>query len=144
MKILLPVDGSATSRAALKAFRERPWPADSTVRLLTVVPAIVLPEAAAVDYERVLQHASEHAAAVNAAAVRDLGEIGLPVEAAVRHGDPRHAIVEEAESWGADLIVLGSHGRTGLERALMGSAAEYVVRHAPCSVEVARDRGAAR
>jgi nucleotide-binding universal stress UspA family protein len=47
-------------------------------------------------------------------------------------------IVDEASSFGADLIALGSHGRTGIKRWIIGSVAEYVVRHAPCSIEVVR------
>jgi len=62
----------------------------------------------------------------------------VTVDTTVRQGDPRVEIVDEAERWGADLVILGSHGRTGVKRWLMGSVAEYVVRHAPCSVEVAR------
>jgi nucleotide-binding universal stress UspA family protein len=49
-------------------------------------------------------------------------------------GDPASAIVSAAESEGADLIVMGTHGRTGLTRLLMGSVAEAVVRRAPCPV----------
>jgi nucleotide-binding universal stress UspA family protein len=49
-------------------------------------------------------------------------------------------IVEEASTWSADLIVMGSHGYTGLTRLLLGSVASYVVNHAPCSVEVARKK----
>ena len=56
----------------------------------------------------------------------------------MRDGDPRSAIVDEAEEWGADLIVVGSHGYTGLKRWLLGSVAQSVVGHAPCSVEVVR------
>ena len=52
--------------------------------------------------------------------------------------DPRHAIVETARDWPADVIVMGSHGRRGLDRLLLGSVAESVVRHAPCSVHVGR------
>ena len=51
---------------------------------------------------------------------------------------PREAILEEATAWGADLIVLGSHGRRGIDRFLMGSTAESVATHAKCSVEVLR------
>jgi nucleotide-binding universal stress UspA family protein len=47
-------------------------------------------------------------------------------------------IVDRAAEWHADLIVLGSHGRHGLDRFLIGSVSEYVARHAPCSVEIVR------
>jgi universal stress protein A len=50
------------------------------------------------------------------------------------HGAPAEAITQFAESVGADLIVIGTHGRTGLNRMLMGSVAEAVVRHATCPV----------
>jgi nucleotide-binding universal stress UspA family protein len=67
---------------------------------------------------------------------------GLNAEAVTRSGDPRSQIVEEARTWRADLLLLGSHGRTGIARWLIGSVAEHVVRHAPCSVEVARSMSA--
>ena len=64
-------------------------------------------------------------------------------ETAVREGDPRSAIVDEADEWRADLIVVGSHGRTGVKRWLLGSVAQAIVGHAPCSVEVVRRRESA-
>jgi nucleotide-binding universal stress UspA family protein len=63
-------------------------------------------------------------------------------EAAVREGDPRSVIVDEAEEWGADMIVLGSHGYTGLKRLLLGSVAQSVAAHAHCSVEIVRRKAA--
>ena len=53
---------------------------------------------------------------------------------------PKDAIVEEAERWGADLIVVGSHGYRGPERALLGSVSHAVATQAKCSVEIARRR----
>jgi len=53
-------------------------------------------------------------------------------------GKPATKIVEGAKSWPADLIVVGSHGRGGVERLMLGSVAESVVRHAPCPVLVVR------
>jgi nucleotide-binding universal stress UspA family protein len=64
----------------------------------------------------------------------------LKVETAIREGDARSAIVDEARKWSADLIVMGSHGYTGLKRLLLGSVASFVVSHAPCSVEVVRKK----
>ena len=57
---------------------------------------------------------------------------GVPV------GDPRSVLLDLADSWKADLIVMGSHGRHGLDRLLLGSVSEAVAMHATCSVEVVR------
>jgi len=53
-------------------------------------------------------------------------------------GDAKTAILAAAAAWPADLIVMGSHGRTGLDRVLLGSVSEGVVHRAPCSVEIVR------
>ena len=63
---------------------------------------------------------------------------GLKAQGIVEEGDPRSTIIKHATKWGANLIVAGSHGRKGLDRFLMGSVAEFIVRHAPCSVEIVR------
>jgi nucleotide-binding universal stress UspA family protein len=63
---------------------------------------------------------------------------GPMVTSAVEEGDPKSTILDTARDWGADLIVLGSHGRKGLEHFLMGSVSEAVARHAGCSVEIVR------
>ena len=57
-------------------------------------------------------------------------------------GDARSTILDLAQAWPADLVVLGSHGRRGWDRFLMGSVAESVAVHAHCSVEVTRPRSA--
>jgi nucleotide-binding universal stress UspA family protein len=53
-------------------------------------------------------------------------------------GDPATEIVKAAKDWPADVIVIGSHGRGGVQRVLLGSVAEGVMRHAPCPVMVVR------
>lgn len=60
--------------------------------------------------------------------------------AIVAAGSPADEIVKAAREWPADLIVIGSHGRSGLQRALLGSVAEAVTRHAPCPVLVVREK----
>jgi nucleotide-binding universal stress UspA family protein len=62
----------------------------------------------------------------------------IPVHHVFLEGDPATAIVRYAADAGTDLIVMGTHGRTGLERLLMGSVAEKVMREAPCSVLVVK------
>ena len=54
--------------------------------------------------------------------------------------NPRTVIIDEAKKWNADLIVVGSHGRTGLTRLLLGSVAQAIVVHGPCSIEVVREK----
>jgi nucleotide-binding universal stress UspA family protein len=63
---------------------------------------------------------------------------GTPPWQFLREGPPAREIVAAAREWNADLIVLGTHGRSGLARVVMGSTAEAVVRHAPCPVVVVR------
>jgi nucleotide-binding universal stress UspA family protein len=69
-----------------------------------------------------------------------LSKAGFKVEGVIEEGDPRSTIVDYAKKWGANMIFAGSHGRKGLERLLMGSVSEFVVRHAACTVEVIRMR----
>lgn len=66
---------------------------------------------------------------------------GVRVTTAIRFGDPAPAIVEYAQSQGIDLIVVGTHGRTGVSRVLLGSVAERVVRSSPCPVLTVPGRG---
>lgn len=63
---------------------------------------------------------------------------GPPVRTLLVEGIPYKGILDRAEEWNADLIVMGTHGRTGVERALTGSVAERVIRFAPCPVLVSR------
>ncbi|MBI4469836.1 MAG: universal stress protein, partial [Acidobacteria bacterium] len=62
----------------------------------------------------------------------------LVVETSVLEGHPKHVIAEEAEKWGADLIIMGSHGYRGLKRLWLGSVSHAVAAHAHCSVEIVR------
>lgn len=63
---------------------------------------------------------------------------GFKVDTVVLKGDTREQIVECASDWKADLIVVGAHRPKGISRLLLGSVADYVIRHAPCSVEIVR------
>lgn len=65
---------------------------------------------------------------------------GVTAEAQIRLGRPWHEMTEAARTMGADLVIMGTHGYTGLKHVLMGSTAERVVRHAPCPVLIVRER----
>jgi nucleotide-binding universal stress UspA family protein len=142
MKILVAVDGSSPSQAAIDEVAERPWPQPSTVRVVSAVQPYVLGAVelvpAAVTPHDIAQQQDDQAKQLASRAARRLEKPGLAVESVVREGDPRQVIVDEANDWGANLIVMGSHGRTGLQRLLLGSVAQAVVGHARCSVEVVR------
>src|ERR1700722_3731216 len=64
---------------------------------------------------------------------------GLEAESILRTGNPYEEIVNAAKQIGADLIVIGSHGYTGLSRLLLGSTADRVLQYAPCPVLVVKD-----
>jgi len=68
--------------------------------------------------------------------VKAMYQGNLPVHEFTPEGDPREEIVAVADEWGAHIIVVGTHGRTGLTHLLMGSTAEYVVRHSKVPVLV--------
>ncbi|HYV46136.1 MAG TPA: universal stress protein [Myxococcaceae bacterium] len=142
MKILLAIDGSEPAGAAVRELRNRTWPPGSRIRVLAVARPLIPPgelALAGAAYDQMTRELVEESRKVAARASDALQRSGLAVETVVREGDPRTEIVAEAERFEADLIILGSKGRTGVARWLMGSVAEYVVRHAPCSVEVARN-----
>jgi nucleotide-binding universal stress UspA family protein len=145
MKIILAVDDSEFSFAATDVVKSRQWPPGTEVRVLSAVEQVP-PPAAALWYdaqgslEGAHRRLSNHAAVLTQGAVEALRAAGLNAESVVREGDPRSVIVDEAKDWDADLIVLGSHGYTGLKRWLLGSVAQFVVNHAPCSVEVVRQK----
>jgi nucleotide-binding universal stress UspA family protein len=92
--------------------------------------------------ERMQQELTTRAEQLTAGVAETLRASGLKVETATRDGEPRSVIVDEARDWSADLIIVGSHGYTGLKRWLLGSVAQAVVAHAPCSVEVVRKKPA--
>lgn len=144
-RVVLADDGSAGARAAAAVLA---WPifARSRVRVVTVSEAMPSDIGAstpgtvetAFDARGRMVHARLAAAeALVAPAVGQLRAAGLTTEIDVRQGDPAHEIVRAATDWAADLVVMGTRGRTGLERVLLGSVAHKVLMHAPCSVLIA-------
>ena len=141
MKILLATDGSECSAKAVDSVTNRPWPAKSQIRTISVVELpIVETEYPDNLLEQMWQEARTRAEDSVADAREMLSATGLNVcdGEATPEGEPRSVILDAAKAWGADLIVLGSHGRHGWDRLLMGSVAESVALHAHCSVEVIR------
>jgi len=145
MKILLAMDESKYSAAAVREVAKRTWPKGTTVRVLTVAepfpPIAIEPwyggRESLVRMDKELQKRARN---LTRKTTENLKKKGIKTQAVVLEGDPRSRIVEEAEKWKADLIVMGSHGYTGIKRLLLGSVASSVVSHAPCSVEIVRQK----
>jgi nucleotide-binding universal stress UspA family protein len=144
MKILLAIDGSECSRAAVNEVARRPWPADSQVKVISIVEPPV-PLAAepymglGVYFEEAEQLMRKEAGkSVEQASAKLSAAGGLQVSTEILTGSPKRMIVEAAEAWGADLIVVGSHGYQSWERMLLGSVSQSVAAHAECSVEIVR------
>jgi nucleotide-binding universal stress UspA family protein len=145
MKILLAIDDSEYSRAAINEVGKRPWPARSTVRVLTVVepfpPMAIEPWYGGREtLEQVDTELKRRAANLLKRTVAQLKKSGLRVQSIMRSGSAAPEIVDEAGKWAADLIVLGSHGYGTIKRIFLGSVALSVVSHAACSVEVIRKK----
>ena len=148
MKILLAIDGSAMSGEAVDQIARHHFAVDSEVRIISVVEPPYFPEAfagQAVDpgiYAVMEKSASERAqSAIDKARGRLHAHEEtrqLKVSSTVVEGSPKQMILEEAESFGADLIVVGSHGHGVVERFLLGSVSQAVALHAKCSVEIVR------
>lgn len=133
MKILLAMDTSPASEAALEEVAARPWPANSSIEAISVVESSYLWTTS-----EIVAEAERCAQEVVRRAVERLRNAKLAVSGATFSGDPKTVIVDRARTGGADLLVVGSHGDSTVARLLLGSVSSAVLRYAPCSVEVVR------
>ena len=115
VRIVIRADGSAESEAAAAAVASRAWPAGSEVRVVRTEDTHELGE----------QHEKLRAS-------------GLRITEVIKHGEPAHVLIQEAEEWGADSIFVGTRNLHGLRHLLQGSIASAVAAQAQCSVEVVR------
>jgi nucleotide-binding universal stress UspA family protein len=136
MKILVGIEDSMFSYNAARSVAQRPWHPGTQVRLISAVEPDLMSDYAVKEQENVYQQASE--AIDRAVAILRESPNKFEITTEIVEGSPKHVIVEEAERWGADLVVIGSHGRRGLQRFLLGSVSHAVALHAPCSVEIVR------
>jgi nucleotide-binding universal stress UspA family protein len=143
MKILLAIDGSPCSEAAVREVAGRPWPPGSEVELITVINAPLVPDPFLIGvmvYEEMMEKQRQKAPELLEKAADQIRHSGLPVTTNVLRGDAKERIVEEAEQWDADLVIVGSHGYGAVKRFVLGSVSHAVAMHSPCSVEIIRCR----
>lgn len=141
--VLVCLDDSKYSDAAYRSVISRPWTEETAFKIVTVInsgmsycaddanPAVTL---------RLLEEAEQEAARakiqLRAKAAQMQEDLARNVEVDVLNGDPRQCILQVVEEWPADLVVLGSHGRTGFSRLFLGSVSQAISIQASCSVEV--------
>lgn len=141
-RVLLATDGSAYSEAAARSVAERPWPKGTEFKIVSVVeemiPAMDPWYAAGEVIGRMLDENKKQCEEAVRSAYKLVASAGLAATTSVLAGSPKWRIIDDAKEWNADLVVLGSHGRRGLTRVLLGSVSEAVAMNAHCSVEVIR------
>jgi len=144
MRVLLPTDGSEHAKAAVHTVATRPWPNGSQFKVLASpeYPVFVgeYPYYAPEQIAQLTQQSLENAKQAVQSGAEELAKAGLHVASEVMEpmDTPAHSILAAAEDWKADLIVMGSHGRRGFDRLILGSVSESVALHAKCSVELVR------
>jgi nucleotide-binding universal stress UspA family protein len=148
IRILLATDGSESSVRAARSIAGRPWPAGTEVRILNKVElhlpafraAFEPPFGDSTAVEKFRAEAMKRSQDAILSAEQIVTAAGLKASEAISVlvSSTKEIILDEASNWGADLIVVGSHGRHGIDRFLLGSVSESVAMHAGCSVEVIR------
>ena len=146
MKILLATDGSAHSKAMVKKFADRTFAPNTKVRIIAAYDGSsytmnVAPMGVMTDYyadaDKYLKKSAENASE-SAATILRKKKPTLSISAAAIEGSAKSVILQEAEKFGADLIVVGSHGHGAVAGFLLGSVSQSVALHAKCSVEIVR------
>jgi universal stress protein A len=139
-RVLVPVDFSDCSKKALAYAVPFAKQFDAEIVLIYVVqPYAPVPEMATVDWELMTMQMRENGEA-DLAKLRQSIAADVKVKTVLRVGGPALEIVRTADELDADLILLSTHGRTGLSRVFLGSVAEHVTRYAHCPVLTVRER----
>jgi len=125
-RVLLATDGSETSIRAARAVAGRRWPEGSEFRIVSVEEPWLI-KSSRLDAQEAIKSAEQV-----------LTSAGLKAIGVVLSGNVKDVILEEARRWDSDLIVVGSHGRRGFKRLLLGSVSDAVAMNAHCSVVVVR------
>lgn len=144
LRLLIGIDNSSYSEAAVEAVGRREWPKGSQVRLLAVVDTVmaITPDRTQPQSLKWIEVGDE----ANWEQVRQIFQpladklcaTGLDAAVMIRRGNPTRELLAEAESWNSNCIFLGPKGTRGIDRLLLGSVSSTVAARAHCSVEVVR------
>lgn len=133
MRILVAVDCSSFANEVIDEIAARRWSDDSEIRLVSVVEPT-----GSWDMDQGLLHQARTILGERLHLLKLKLPEHLNIESDLLEGKSAPMILEEAKVWRADLIILGSHGDTGVRREQIGSVAAAIVNQAPCSVEVVK------
>lgn len=147
MRVLLATDGTKHSEPAVEFIKSFKWSPEDEIKIVSVVDMAVplaldmysgyLPSA--VEIENAVKENVGKVLETTVQKIRDFpGSSNVKITTEILHGSPESRIVEAAEAFQADLIIVGSHGYNRWERLLLGSVSDSVIHHAPCSVLVVR------
>ena len=152
MKIVLAIDGSEFSKVAVKELAKFSLPQGSEISIINVYehPAMSTPELISttdtldVYYREFIANAEKLGEKIVSDAVLIISEknSSITITRSVVSGLPKKEILEKAESFDADLIVVGSQGQGAFSRLLLGSVSQYLATHAKCSVMIVKDKDA--
>jgi len=147
MKILVATDGTKQGDSAVEMLINVKVGDGDEIKVISVVDMSVplgidiyggyLPDTT--EIEKVARENAEKALATSARRLKEITD-GAAISSEVLFGSPESRIVETAEQFKADLIILGSHGYNRWERLLLGSVSDSVLHHAPCSVLIVRSQ----
>lgn len=138
LKVLVATDGSSFAEAAVNYAATWNWPANTEFRVVNVIEPLSSLGPPTTHYKMAsdLLNASQDLVTTAASKLQDKN---WKASYHVRGGFAADEIIGEAKEWGADLIIIGTHGRKGISRFLLGSVAETVAAHAHCSVTVVKN-----
>jgi nucleotide-binding universal stress UspA family protein len=141
--MLVPVDGSAPSKVALDEAIKLAQALTASIRLLHVIEvrSLLTSEATAASYDTLFDMLRREGAQLLLDAAATISHAGISVDTVLMEAPDLQVgecIARKARECQADLIICGTHGRRGVRRLLMGSDADYIVRHAPVPVLLVR------
>lgn len=136
MRILIAHDGSAHADKALQEASKMAVLMAAEITIMTVAPDLCLTEVSDSECKLITDSLFSEAEGSMKKVTTDLAAMGIKADIVIKDGNPAEKIIDTAKEIGADLIVVGSHGRHGAKRFFLGSVSAKIVEHAPCHVLV--------